>query len=53
MTTQDEDALASSREALDVWTQLGVPLGQAAALADVARVALNMGSTQEACRRGA
>ena len=48
VTTQDEDGLASSREALDVWTQLGVPLGQAAALADVARVALNMGSAREA-----
>ncbi len=48
VTTLDEDALASSREALDVWTQLGVPLGQAAALADVARVALNMGSAPEA-----
>ena len=48
VTTQDEDALASSREALDVWTQLGEPLGQVAALADVARVALNMGSAQDA-----
>jgi DNA-binding CsgD family transcriptional regulator len=48
VTTQDEDALASSREALDVWTQLGEPLGQAAALADVARVALNMGSARDA-----
>ena len=48
VTTQDEDALASSREALDAWTQLGEPLGQAAALADVARVASNMGRAQEA-----
>lgn len=48
VTTQDEDALSSSREALDAWTQLGEPLGQAGALADVARVALNMGSTQDA-----
>ena len=50
VTTQDDDALASSREALDVWTQLGEPLGQAGALADVSRVALNMGSTQDAVR---
>jgi DNA-binding CsgD family transcriptional regulator len=48
VTTQDEDALASSREALDVWTQLGEPLGRVAALADVARVTLNMGRTGEA-----
>jgi DNA-binding CsgD family transcriptional regulator/type II secretory pathway predicted ATPase ExeA len=48
VTTQDEDALASSRVALDVWTQLGEPLGQVAALADVSRVALNMGSQQDA-----
>jgi DNA-binding CsgD family transcriptional regulator len=48
VTTLDDDALASSREALDLWTQLGEPLGQAAALADVARVALNMARTEEA-----
>ena len=48
VTTQDEDALASSREALDAWRQLGQPLQQAGALADVARVALNMGLTQDA-----
>ena len=48
VTTQDEDALASSREALDVWRQLGEPLRQVEALADVARVALNMGSAQDA-----
>ena len=50
VTTQDDDALASSREALDVWTQLGEPLGRAAALADVSRVALNMARTEEAIR---
>jgi DNA-binding CsgD family transcriptional regulator len=48
VTTLDDDALASSREALDVWTQLGEPLGQVAALADVARVSLNLGSAQDA-----
>ncbi len=48
VTTQDDDALASSRQALDVWTQLDEPLGQAAALADVSRVALNMARTDEA-----
>jgi DNA-binding CsgD family transcriptional regulator/tetratricopeptide (TPR) repeat protein len=48
VTTLDDDALASSREALDVWTQLGVPLGQAAALADVSRVSLNLGLAQDA-----
>jgi DNA-binding CsgD family transcriptional regulator len=48
VTTQDEDALASSREALDAWRQLGDPLRQAEALANVARVALNMGCTQDA-----
>jgi len=50
VTTQDEAALASSREALDAWRQLGVPLMEAAALANVARVALNMGRTEEAIR---
>jgi DNA-binding CsgD family transcriptional regulator len=48
VTTLDDDALASSREALDIWTQLGEPLGQVAALADVARVSLNLGSAQDA-----
>jgi DNA-binding CsgD family transcriptional regulator len=48
VTTLDHDALASSREALDIWTQLGEPLGQVAALADVARVSLNLGSAQDA-----
>jgi DNA-binding CsgD family transcriptional regulator len=50
VTTQDEAALASSREALDAWKQAGEPLMEAAALANVARVALNMGRTEEAIR---
>ena len=48
VTTQDEAALASAREALAAWRQLGEPLGEIAALADVARVTLNMGLTAEA-----
>jgi DNA-binding CsgD family transcriptional regulator/tetratricopeptide (TPR) repeat protein len=48
VTTQDDDALASGREALDAWRQLGEPLKQAEALANVARVTLNMGRPQEA-----
>jgi DNA-binding CsgD family transcriptional regulator len=48
VTTQDEAALASSREALDAWRQLREPLREAEALANVARVALNMGLTEDA-----
>ena len=50
VTTQDEAALASSREALDAWRQLREPLREAEALANVARVALNMGLTEDATR---
>ena len=48
VTTQDEAALASSREALDAWRELREPLGEAGALANVARVTLNMALTDEA-----
>ena len=48
VTTQDEAALASSREALDAWRQLREPLREAEALANVARVTLNMGLTEDA-----
>jgi DNA-binding CsgD family transcriptional regulator len=48
VTTQDEDALASARDALDTWTRLGEPLKQVEALADVSRVTLNMGATRDA-----
>ena len=51
VTTQDEAALASSREALDAWRQLREPLREAEALANVARVALNMGLTR-GCHQG-
>jgi DNA-binding CsgD family transcriptional regulator len=43
VTTQDEAALASAREALDSWRELGEPLREIEALANVARVTLNMG----------
>src|SRR5919108_13616 len=43
VTTEDEAALVSSREALDSWRQLREPLKEAEALANVARVTLNMG----------
>ena len=48
MTTQDEDALASSLEALEVQRQLGDPIKQLEALASVARVELNMGRAPDA-----
>jgi DNA-binding CsgD family transcriptional regulator len=43
VTTQDEDALASSQEALEIQRQAGDPIKQLEALASVARVELNMG----------
>jgi DNA-binding CsgD family transcriptional regulator len=48
VTTQDDAALASSRQALDAWRQLRKPLKEAESLANVARVALNMGFTEDA-----
>jgi tetratricopeptide (TPR) repeat protein len=48
VTTQDDAALTSSRQALDAWRQLRKPLKEAESLANVARVALNMGFTEEA-----
>jgi type II secretory pathway predicted ATPase ExeA len=50
VTTQDEAALASSREALDAWRQLREPLKEVEALANVARVTLNMGLIEDATR---
>ena len=43
VTTQDEAALGSAREALNAWRQLREPLREVEALANVARVTLNTG----------
>ena len=48
VTTQDEDALASSLEALDAHRQLGDLPQQLVALASVGRAKLNMGLTEDA-----
>src|SRR3954452_23811249 len=48
VTTQDEAALASAGEALAASRELGEPLMEVAALADVARVTLNMGRSRDA-----
>jgi DNA-binding CsgD family transcriptional regulator len=48
MTTQDEEALASSLEALEAHRQLGDPIKQLETLAWVARVELNLGRAQDA-----
>ena len=48
VTTQDEAALASSREALDAWRGLGNPAKEVETLANIARVALNMGLAEDA-----
>ena len=48
VTTQDEDALASSLEALDAHRQLGNLPKQLEALASVARTELNMGLSPDA-----
>jgi DNA-binding CsgD family transcriptional regulator/type II secretory pathway predicted ATPase ExeA len=48
VTTQDEDALASSLEAFEAQRQLGDPVKQLEAIASVARVQLNMGRAPDA-----
>jgi DNA-binding CsgD family transcriptional regulator/tetratricopeptide (TPR) repeat protein len=48
VTTQDEAALASSREALEAWRALGEPLKEAEALAGIAAVSLNMADIEDA-----
>jgi DNA-binding CsgD family transcriptional regulator len=48
VTTQDDAAIASGREAREVWRALGDPLKEAEALASIAAVALNMGATEDA-----
>jgi DNA-binding CsgD family transcriptional regulator len=48
VTTQDEEALASSMEALEAHTQMGNLPKQLEALASVARAKLNMGLSEDA-----
>jgi DNA-binding CsgD family transcriptional regulator/tetratricopeptide (TPR) repeat protein len=48
LTTQDEDALASIKEALEAYTELGELPKQVEALGAVARVELNMGLAPDA-----
>ena len=48
VTTQDEEALASSREALEAHTQLGDAQNQLVALASIAQAQLNMGASPDA-----
>jgi DNA-binding CsgD family transcriptional regulator len=48
VTTQDEEALASSREALEAQRQLGNVQSQLEALASIAQAQLNMGASADA-----